>query len=135
MIIIKFLYYIVYRLFKLIPRREPIDHLLASSFIAILFTTNLVTIIVLIELILHAYFNAAEQITVGIVLIALFLIIYIYCKWYFIKKEKYIEIITDFDEKNKSSLKLMGVLGIIYTVATFLGFYVLAVYSSNGTFF
>lgn len=43
MILLKFLYYIVYRIFKLIPRREFIDHLLASSFFSILLITNIVT--------------------------------------------------------------------------------------------
>jgi len=48
MIVIDFLYYIVYRIFRLIPRKESIDHKLASSFCAGLFWLNLLTMLILI---------------------------------------------------------------------------------------
>lgn len=124
MIVIQFLYYIVYRVFKLIPRREPVDYKLASSFCAGLFWLNTITI-----LILAGIFNLIHNaIILKILLVTIFGLCYLFNRWYFLKKENYKTIISFFDIKYQSRNKLIPFIGIIYIIGTFFGFWALGFY-------
>jgi hypothetical protein len=124
MIIIQFLYYIVYRVFKLIPRKESIDYKLASSFCAGLFWLNAITILILAGL-----FNLIhDAMILKILLVTIFGLFYFFNRWYFIKKENYKTIISLFDTRYQSRDYLIPSLGIIYIIGTFFGFWALGFY-------
>ena len=123
MSILNFLYYIVFRLFKLIPRREPIDHLLASSFLAILITTNIFT-----GLFLLGFVHYQRNVRSFWIVILIFIGCYLFNKWYFIKTENYRRIITTCDDKFKDQLPFIIAMGIVYIIGTFFGFWALAFY-------
>ena len=127
MILINFLYYIVYRVFKLIPRRESIDHLLASSFLAGLLMTNIVTVLSLLN-----FFRFLRE-TLNVekfhfLIILVFAVCYFFNRRYFITSGNYDHIINECDDKYGASNKLMIILGILYIVGSFFGFWALGFY-------
>ncbi len=124
--ILNLLYYIVYKVFKLIPRREPIDHVLASSFLAILLTTNIFTGLFLSGF-AHYLINQCNVKSHWLVIL-IFIGCYFLNNWYFIKTENYKRIINIYDEKFKNQLLIVVAVGIIYIIGTFLGFWALAFY-------
>lgn len=129
MIILNFLYYIVYRVFKLIPRREATEHLLASSFLAGLIMTNIVSILLVLNFFkfLRETFHIEKfQITI----IILFLICYVFNRWYFIKSGNYESIVGKFDRKYHTA-HFITFLGIVYILGSFIGFWILGFYIQN----
>lgn len=129
--VINFLYYIVYRVFKLIPRREPIDHELASSFCAGLFWTNILTIFIGCFRALGFTIESLNSTFVKVFLISIFILIYFLNKWYFLKRNNYKEIITKYDIEYKPYFIFISILGVIYSIGSFLAFYFLIIYFNS----
>lgn len=125
MIVLDFLFYIVFRAFRLIPRKEKIDHLLASSFLSILLTTNVICLLFISKLL--QLLKVRYQITkIYWVIFLIYGCWYFFNKWYFIKSNRQENIILSFDNKYYNSFRIMGFLGFIYIFLTFFGFWSLA---------
>lgn len=126
MALLEFCYYLVYRVFRLVPRKGVSNHHLASSFFSILFSTNILTILLLLKF-LDVRVNVLDEQIFKIMLLLVFAICYFSFRWYFIKKDKYREIIGVNDKKFKSHSLFIIVMGISYVIFTFLVFWILAV--------
>lgn len=127
MIFLNFLYYIVYRVFKLVPRRQQIDHFLASSFLAGLIMTNILTGLCLLNFFIYLSTEFAIHKFHWIVIL-IFTGCYFFNKWYFLKTENYKIIINTYDEKFKNQQSFIITLGVFYIIGTFIGFWALAFY-------
>ena len=127
MMIFKLLFYSIYNIFKLVPRRKPIDHVLATKFLSILIYTNLITCLFPLRL-LHIRVSGIGMKIIIICFLLIFVAIYYFSKWYFLKKENYKIIISRYDSKYFSSLYNVRIFGIIYIIGTFSFFILLAFY-------
>jgi hypothetical protein len=130
MTILEFLFYCLYRFFRFFPRREPIDHKLASSMLSLGIWLNLMTAAILIKFFIFPLSIINRYIyTLGFIIIISFC--HFGCKNYFIKSGNYRKIIAHYDEKYNSLFKLMGIIGISYYLLSSFIFGWLAYYLSN----
>lgn len=129
MLVINFLYYTIYRVFRLIPRKEPIDHKLACSFFSILVFTNILTILAISKVVGVNWGHASLK----YYFVLIFIVVYFLFKRYYIGLKNYKGIIITNDKLYKSSKYsyMIPLIGIIYMMITFLGFISLAVFISN----
>ena len=128
--VLKFLFYCLYRFHKFFPRREPIDHKLAASMLSLGLWINVMTLLILIKLFIFPISVVNKYISAPIFLFFL-LFCHFGCKNYFIKSEHYKGIIAYYNEKYSSSLKLIGTIGILYYLLSSFIFGWLAYYLSN----
>lgn len=127
MTLLNFMFYCLYRFHKFFPRKEPIDHKLASSMLSLGLWINSLTIAILIKFFIFPIGVINKYISTTIFAIIL-LFCHFGCKSYFIKSEHYKKIIAHYDEKYASSLKIVGSIGIIYYLLSSLVFVGLAFY-------
>ena len=133
----EFLYYCLYRMFALIKRVGEKDENLASLFYSVLLSTNMITFLLPLKFIIPkgALTPFPYNVLTKAILIVIFFIWYFVCKYYFLKKENYVRIISHYEERFPNKKKQIAVIGIFYSIATFLSFYITAIYLANGTFF
>ena len=129
----EFLYYCLYRMFNLVPRQGAKDENLASSFFSILLTTNTVMVLFILRYILPTRYLISSSFSnvLKIMLFSLFIIWYFLCKYYFLREKKFEKIIEKLEKKYIGKNKLIAILGMMYTICTFIGFIVLAMWLSR----
>ena len=121
--IFEFLYYCLYRMFALIKRVGERDENLASQFYSGLLTTNFFCFLFFLKFVINlSTFN--EWLLKG-GFFSLFIVSYIFCNIYFIKKQNYIRIINNYDLKYPDKKNILATVGIIYSMSTFLSFIIL----------
>jgi hypothetical protein len=127
--IFEFLYYCLYRIFALVKRVGEKDENLASSFYAVLLSTNVLSLLLLSKLIIPL--NLINQYLLKGSFFIIFFIWYFVCKHYFLKKENYFRIISHYEEMFPGKKKQMALIGIAYFLLTPLTFIVLATWLSR----
>lgn len=122
--IFDFLFYCLYRMFALVDRVGERNEDLASSFYAVLLSTNTLLLFVLIR-----YTNARMlfktfpyNFILKVFAVSIFVIWYIACKRYFIKSKKYERIVEYYERIYSGKNRKLALLGILYTIITFLSF-------------
>lgn len=122
--VFEFLYYCLYRVFALIKRVGEKDEDLASLFYSVLLSTKTLLLFYFMRYTdaKNLFFNHPYNriFTLGMFLI--FVMWYFFCKYYFVKKENYKRIISFYESKYEGQNKKMALLGVIYSICTFLLF-------------
>lgn len=128
-----FLYYCLYRMFSLIKRVGEKDENLASSFYAILLSTNTITFLFPLKfIILKGIFTPYPyNIIIKAMFATVFFIWYFICKNYFLNKKNYIWIIEHYEGKYPDKKLHMAIIGIMYFIFTPLTFISLAMWLSR----
>ena len=123
-------------MFALVKRVGEKDENLASSFYSILLSTHSLMLFFILKYMVPIGFFSKKpySILLKLILVCFFVIWYFLCKYYFIIKENYKTIIS-VNEKKFTDNNWIAIIGIIYSIVTFLVFYVTAIYLANGTFF
>lgn len=131
--VFKFLYYCLYRMFALVKRVGEKDENLASSFYAILLSTNTIIFFFPLKFIIpNGFFTLySYNILIKIMFVSIFFIWYFTCKKYFLKKGNYIKIISHYEEKYIDRKIQMAIIGIVYSILTPLIFISLAIWLSK----
>ncbi|MFZ4456438.1 MAG: hypothetical protein ACOYOT_09475 [Bacteroidales bacterium] len=129
----EFLYYCLYRMFTLIKRVGEKDENLASSFFSILLSTTTITLFFPLRFIIPKGFFTPRpyDVLIKITLGSIFIIWYFICKYYFLKKENHVRIIASYEEIYLGKNKSMALLGIIYSLVTFVSFIFFAIWVSR----
>lgn len=110
-------------MFALIKRVGEKDESLASQFYSGLLTTNFFCFLLFLKFVINlSKFN--EWLLKG-GFFSLFIVSYIFCNIYFIKKQNYIRIINNYDLKYPDKKNILATVGIIYSMSTFLSFIIL----------
>lgn len=130
--IINFLYYTIYRVFKLFPRKGFSDHKEACTFFSVLLSTNIITTLIFSLRFLGIKVDKQYNLIGKLVMLVIFVVGYLICKYYYVNRDNYKKIIAHFEEKKRSQI-LYPVLGIGYMLATFSGFLLLAMYINKFT--
>jgi len=133
MMMFEFLYYCLYRMFALIKRVGEKDENLASLFYSILLSTNTGLILFVLRYIVPKGFFLQYPYNVlpKLMYVSILFIWYFVCKFYFLKKENYIRIIDHYENKYESQNKRMALIGITYSLITFISFISLAMFLSR----
>jgi TRAP-type mannitol/chloroaromatic compound transport system permease small subunit len=132
--VFEFLYYSLYRVFKLVKRVGEKDENLAASFFSILLSTNTGMILFVLryivpkDLFLH---HPSYNIFIKLMYVSVFVIWYLICKNYFLKKENYLRIISFYESKYKGRNNQMVIIGVLYSLITFSIFIALAIWLSR----
>ena len=131
--VFEFLYYCLYRIFALVKRVGEKDQNLASSFYAILLSTNTITFFFPLKFIITkgTFTPYPYNILIKAIFASIFFIWYFICKNYFLKKENYIRIIEHYEGKYADNKVLMAIIGIVYFILTPLTFITLAIWLSR----
>lgn len=126
MTIFDFLYYCIYRLFKLMKRTGVSDEYLAARFYSILLSTNSLMLFFLLRFTsLKYYFKIYPyNYLLKILMLLVFVFWYFFNKIYFFKKTNYLRIINHYEIKKK--YLSFAIIGIIYSIITFAFFIILA---------
>jgi hypothetical protein len=132
--IYEFLYYSLYRVFKLVKRVGEKDENLASSFFSILLSTNTGMILFVLRYIVpkdlflqHPSYN----IFIKLMYVSILVIWYLICKNYFLKKENYLRIVSFYESKYEGRNNQMVIIGVLYSLITFSSFIGLAMWLSR----
>lgn len=122
--VFEFLYYCLYRVFALIKRVGEKDENLASLFYSVLLSTKTTLLFFFMRYtdVKNIFFNHPYDRIFKIGMLMIFVMWYFICKHYFIKKENYKRVISFYEKKYESKNKKMALLGIIYSICTFLLF-------------
>jgi hypothetical protein len=122
-----FFYYSLFRAFKLVKRVGVKDEDLASSFYSILLATNTGMLLILSRLIIPKSFfeNTLNEIFFKLLFAGILLAWHFICKHYFLKKENDIRIVAYFEGRYSDKNTLISIIGILYTVISFLGFIII----------
>lgn len=123
--VFEFLYYSLYRMFRLVKRVGAKDENLASSFFSILLATNTGNFLFVIRDITPRDFFAQSPsfyILIRIVYVLIVAIWYLVCKNYFLKNENYLRIISYYENKYGGQNFQVVLIGVLYTLFTFLLF-------------
>jgi hypothetical protein len=116
-----YLFYCYFKLFKLIKRRGKIDHLLASAFLAVILSLNILTVMMGTGILKIFYFKTG----LAIPILGLFLFTYLFNQYYFIGSGRYKAIIKCYDEDPKIKKDNSIALAIIITFLSFFLFWFL----------
>ncbi|GIV29549.1 MAG: hypothetical protein KatS3mg028_0615 [Bacteroidia bacterium] len=127
--VLDFLYYSLYRVFKLVKRVGEKDENLTSSFFALLLSINILSIFLIFKLIISL--NWINQHLLKGSFFIVFFILYFICKNYFLKKENYLRIVSFYESKYKRRNNQMAIIGVLYALITFLCFIALAMWLSR----
>ena len=120
-------------MFALIKRVGEKDENLASSYFSILLSTNTVALCFLLKFVIPKglFTTYPYNILIKITLGSVFVIWYFVCKHYFLKKENQIRIIAFYEEEYLEKSISMALMGIIYSLFTFVSFISLAIWLSR----
>ena len=129
----EFLYYCLYRVFKLVKRVGEKDENLASSFFSILLSTNTIAFFFPLKFVIRKEFFTPYPYNVLIkaILVSIFFIWYFICKNYFLEKENYARINAYYEIKYEGKNKKMALIGFFYCLFTFISFISLAMWLSR----
>lgn len=121
--IFEFLFYCLYRVFKLLKRVGEKEENLASSFYAILLSTNSVLLLLPFRFIIPASINKIHYVKYYIFLMCALIIIgwLYYCNQYFIRQMNYQRIINNEFSKQLNQTKF-AIYGIAYSLLTFISY-------------
>ena len=122
-------------MFALVKRVGEKDENLASFFYSILLSTHSVMLFFPIRYIAPKGFFTPYSVLIKLSFGAIFFIWYFICKYYFLKKKNFIRVIATYEKKFLNINKRMAIIGITYSLVTFLSFYMTAVYLANGSLF
>ena len=132
--VFEFLYYSLYRVFKLVKRVGEKDENLASSFFSILLSTNTGMILFVLRYIVpkdlflqHPSYN----IFIKLMYVSILVIWYLICKNYFLKNENYLRIVSFYESKYEGRNYQMAKIGVLYSLLTFSSFIGLAMWLSR----
>ena len=129
--IFDFLFYCLYRIFKLIPRQGVKDEDLASLLYFVLLATNTSTILLFLRDAFPKDFFKSHMLLVKLIFIMPFFIWYFFCKYYFSKKQNDQRIVNTFEQKYITKNNQMVTIGIIYTLLSFFLFISIAMLLSR----
>lgn len=126
--IFEFLYYCLYRVFKLVKRVGVKDEYLAAKFYSILLSTNTIMLFFPLKFVIRkgVFTPFPYNLLIKIMLGSIFFIWYFICKNYFVKEENYIRIISSYENDYKPI-----VVGILYSIISFLSFITFAMILSR----
>jgi hypothetical protein len=129
----EFLYYCLYRVFALVKRVGEKDENLASSFYAILLSTNTIVLFFPLKFIIPkgALTPFPYNVLTKVIFIAIFFVWYFICKYYFLKKENYLRIISFYENEYEGRNTQMAIIGTLYSLFTFSSFIGLAMWLSR----
>lgn len=119
-----FLYYCLYRVFALVKRGGEKDEVLASSFYAILLSTNTLSAFLTLRSVLPLHLINAYLLRGSFFMV--FVIWYFACKNYFLTKGYYRRIVSCYEEKYPSKKTQAALLGIVYFLLSASTFILLA---------
>ncbi len=118
------LFYCLYRIFRLVKRSGVKDESLTSSFYSILLSTN--TLIISFPFKFFISPGSLEKPVLNIlfklIFFGIFICWYLICKFYFLKNGNYVRIINNYEKKYVGRNKQMAIIGIVYSLLTFIGF-------------
>ncbi len=131
--VFEFVYYCLYRVFTLVKRVGEKDENLASSIYSVLLSTNTIVLFFPLKFIIPkgALTPFPYNILTKVSFFIVFFVWYFICKYYFLKKENYIRIISHYEERFLGKKKQMALIGIAYFLLTPLIFIVLATWLSR----
>lgn len=109
-----FLFYCYYLLFASIKRKEPIHHVLASAFLSVILTLNILTVLMITNVLAMAY----QRFSLIIPVVLLFIVNKYLNRFYFIKSDRYLVILERY-QKIKINSKVCISLAIMLTFFTF----------------
>lgn len=120
-------------MFALIKRVGEKDENLASLFYSILLSTNTIAIFFPLKFIIpkEALTPYPYNVLLKVVLASVFFMWYFICKYYFLNRENYIRIIAHYESKYESQNKRMALIGIMYSLISFISFISLAMFLSR----
>jgi len=120
-------------MFALVKRVGEKDENLASSFYAIILSTNTIALSFPLKFIIPKGSLAPfpYNVLIKAAFISIFFIWYFICKYYFLKKENYKRIISYYEEKYPGKNKQMATIGITFFILTPLVFISLAMWLSR----
>lgn len=130
----EFLYYCQYRVFALVKRVGEKDENLASLFYSLLLATNTGMALFIFRYIIPKKVflqHPTYDIYVKLSYASIFFIWYFTCKSYFVKKKNYLRIVSFYERKYQNKNGKMALLGILYSLVTFLSFIGLAMLLSR----
>lgn len=124
MIVFDFLFYSLFKVFNSIKRVGVRDEDLAATFFPILLTINSLMILIIIQSIMSYKFENIQSVKIGIYIISISLFIgwNRLCKIYFTKHKNDQRIISMLDLKYSNGKNFFMMIGIFYTLLTFIGF-------------
>lgn len=109
-----FLFYCYYLLFTLIKRKEPIDHILASTFLSVILTLNILTLLMITNVLAIGY----QKFSLIIPVVLLFIVNKYLNRFYFIRNNRYTAILERYN-KIRINRKICISLAITLTFFTF----------------
>ncbi|TPG40866.1 hypothetical protein EAH81_11025 [Flavobacterium pectinovorum] len=124
-------------MFASIKREGEKDENLASIFFSVLLSTNSLMIFFLLKYIFpKGYFSLFPyNIILKLMIGSVFLVWYFICNHYLLKRKNYKRIISFYENIYKEHNKKIAWIGVLYSLATFLVFYMTAIYLANETYF
>lgn len=132
--IFEFLFYCLYRMFALIKRQGEKDERLASMFLSILLSIYSVMLFYFLRLIGTGVFLKYHWLSVvlRVTFFVVFIVWYFVCKNYFIYSGHHKLIVSFYLRKYLGNEKQFALIGILFSIFTFLLFYIISVYLANG---
>lgn len=126
-----FLYYCLYRMFKLVKREGVKDENLAANFYPILLWTNTIMFTFPVRFFIpKGFFNPPLlNYSLRFFFLAIFIGWYFLCRQYFMKSGRYVEIF-DYYKAQEGSRKF-AMIGIVYSLGTFISFITIAMWISR----
>jgi hypothetical protein len=121
-------------MFALVKRVGEKDENLAAFFYSILLSTNTIIMISFPLKLLTpkgTFTLYPYNILIKGILASVFFILYFICKYYFLKKGNYIIIIANYSKRYKGKERQMALIGVFYSIFTFVSFISLAMWLSR----
>lgn len=117
-----FLYFCLYRMFKLLKRVEEKDENSTAIFYSLLLSTNSILLFFPFRFVIEKGFFDPPLLNflLKLVLISIFIGWYFFCNSYFIKTKYYLKIFERYDKAENE--KKRAIVGIIYSLVTFISF-------------
>jgi amino acid transporter len=133
--IFEFLFYCLYRMFALIKRQGEKDERLASMFLSVLLSTYSIMFFYFLRLVDIKSFLKYQWVSIllRVSFILVFIVWYFVCKNYFIYSERHNSIISFYLKEYPSREKQFALFGILFSLFTFILFYLVSIYLANGT--
>lgn len=126
--IFDFLYFGLYSMFALIKRVGEEDESLASSFYSILLCTNTFLFLFVVKWFFgnNFFFQPLNRFLSTLFMVVVYLVWYFTCRHYFLKKENFRRILAQYQKNFEVNKWIGSLIGIVYTIITFLSFIILA---------
>lgn len=116
-----FIFYCLFKMFALVKRQGVKNESLATSYYAVLVGTNIVSVIVIVNK--HIPVEIYSKILSIILVLLLFVLLQHLFGHYFLLHDRFKQIISKYSLAANPSQMLYPIIGILYSVLTFLIFY------------